>query len=458
MNTPPVTRRFFLKQGALAFATLGAGALLGPDFLRSSVLAAETTKSVGGRRVLVCLFQRGAADGLSMVVPYADPDYYKLRNEIALAAPSQKAGSAGVLDLDGRFGLHPALRPLHELYGAGELAVLHACGNPGSTRSHFEAQDLMESGTATDRKLATGWLNRLIGCCPEDAAHHSALRAVAMAGQMPRSLHGPEEALAIADLERFGVGAGGSGVAGAETGAGARPTTRRTEGSAGKSMGMEAARSFEEIYETAAGDALHGAGRESFAAMDLLRKVDPRRYSPANGALYPNGGFGKSLRQVAQLIKAEVGLEIAFVEIGGWDTHANQGAANGVLANRLTELAAGLAALHRDLGAKMSDVLVLTMSEFGRTARQNGNRGTDHGHGTAFFALGGGVRGGRVLGDWPGLATERLFEGRDLAITTDYRDFFAEACVRHMGVAESELGKVFPGHVASAKKFRGYLG
>ncbi len=439
MNSPRVSRRFFVKSGALAFATLGVGALFGPDFLRSSVLAAETRKSSGGRRVLVCLFQRGAADGLSMVVPYGDPDYYKLRNEIALAAPSRKSGAAGVLDLDGRFGLHPALRPLHELYGAGELAVLHACGNPRATRSHFEAQDLMESGTADDRKLATGWLNRMIGCCPEDAAQHSALRAVAMTSQMPRSLHGAEEALAIADLERFGVGGGAAAARAMYPGA------------------MGAAKSFEDIYESAAGDALHGAGRDGFAAMELLKKVDPRRYSPARGATYPNGGFGKSLRQVAQLIKSDVGLEIAFVEMGGWDTHANQGAANGVLATRLTELAGGLAALHKDLGEKMSDVLVLTMSEFGRTARQNGNRGTDHGHGTSFFALGGGVRGGRVLGDWPGLAADKLFEQRDLAITTDYRDFFAEACVRHMGVAEGELAKVFPGHEASAKKFRGYL-
>jgi uncharacterized protein (DUF1501 family) len=445
MNSPQISRRFFVKQGALAFAAIGAGALFGPDFLRSSVLAAETRKSGGGRRVLVCLFQRGAADGLSMVVPYGDKDYYALRSDIALAAPSQKAGAAGVLDLDGRFGLHPALKPLHALYGAGELAVLHACGNPQATRSHFEAQDLMESGAGSDKNLATGWLNRLIGCCPEDAEHHSALRAVAMAGQMPRALQGREEALAIADLERFGVKGGG--------GTAAMPSM-----GGGMSGGGGAAKGFEDIYESAVGDALHGAGREGFAAMDLLKKVDPKRYTPANGAAYPNGNFGKSLRQVAQLIKAEVGLEIAFVEIGGWDTHANQGAANGALANRLTELANGLGALHKDLGSKMSDVLVLTMSEFGRTARQNGNRGTDHGHGTAFFALGGGVRGGRVLGDWPGLATDKLFEGRDLAITTDYRDFFAEACVRHMGVAESELGKVFPGHVASAKKFRGYLG
>jgi uncharacterized protein (DUF1501 family) len=447
MNSPHVSRRFFVKQGALAFAAIGAGALFGPDFLRSSVLAAETRKSGGGRRVLVCLFQRGAADGLSMVVPYGDADYYKLRSEIALAAPSQKAGAAGVLDLDGRFGLHPALAPLHGLYGAGELAVLHACGNPQATRSHFEAQDLMESGAGADKNLATGWLNRLVGCCPEDAAHASALRAVAMTGQLPRSLQGREEALAIADLERFGVkGGGGAAAADAMSGMGAM---------SGRSG---AAKGFEDIYENAVGDALHGAGRDGFAAMDLLRKVDPKRYAPANGAVYPNGAFGKSLRQVAQLIKAEVGLEIAFVEIGGWDTHANQGAANGALAQRLTELGNGLAALHKDMGEKMSDVLVLTMSEFGRTARQNGNRGTDHGHGTAFFALGGGVRGGRVLGDWPGLSTDKLFEGRDLAITTDYRDFFAEACVRHMGVAEAELAKVFPGHRATAAKFRGYLG
>lgn len=444
MNSPQISRRFFVKQGALAFAAIGAGALFGPDFLRSSVLAAETRKSGGGKRVLVCLFQRGAADGLSMVVPYGDKDYYALRSDIALAGPSQKAGAAGVLDLDGRFGLHPALKPLHALYGAGELAVLHACGNPQATRSHFEAQDLMESGAGSDKNLATGWLNRLIGCCPEDAEHHSALRAVAMAGQMPRALQGREEALAIADLERFGVKGGAA--------ASSMPSM------GGGMSGGGAAKGFEDIYESAVGDALHGAGREGFAAMDLLKKVDPKRYTPANGAAYPNGNFGKSLRQVAQLIKAEVGLEIAFVEIGGWDTHANQGAASGALANRLTELANGLGALHKDLGSRMSDVLVLTMSEFGRTARQNGNRGTDHGHGTAFFALGGGVRGGRVLGDWPGLSTDKLFEGRDLAITTDYRDFFAEACVRHMGVAESELGKVFPGHVATAKKFRGYLG
>ena len=445
MNSLPISRRFFVKQGALAFAAIGAGALLGPDFLRASVLAAEPRRAAGGRKILVCIFQRGAADGLSMVVPFGDPDYYRLRSEIALAAPTQTAGAAGVLDLGGGFGLHPALAPLHELYGAGELAVVHACGNPSGTRSHFEAQDLMELGTAREKNLPSGWLNRLITACPEDAAQHTALQAVALTGQLPRSLHGPEEAIAIADLARFGVGGGSA------------QSTRVADRMMGGAARMNVARGFAEIYENAVGDALHGAGQDGFAAIDLLKKIQPGSYQAAAGAKYPNGNFGRALRQVAQLIKAEVGLEIAFVESGGWDTHVNQGGATGALATRLTEFGGGLAALHRDLGEKMSDVLVLTMSEFGRTARQNGNRGTDHGSGTAFFALGGSVRGGQVLGEWPGLAPDRLFEGRDLTITTDYRDFFAEACVRHMGVAANALGAIFPQHAASPAKFRGYL-
>lgn len=448
---PPITRRFFLKRGALAFAALGAGAMLGPDFLRGSVLTADTRKSSGGRRVLICIFQRGAADGLSMVVPYGDPDYYRIRSDIALRAPLKGGAEGQVRDLNGFFGLHPALGALHPLYGAGELAIVHACGNPGATRSHFDAQDLMESGTDKNKNLVTGWLNRMIGCCPEDAARQvSAVRAMAMTGQLPRSLQGRNEALAVADLERFGL---------KETPAVA---SRRRDRDVGVMEGPSsrpgaAAKGFEDLYESPSGDAVHGAGRDGFAAMQLLSKVDPRRYSPANGATYPNGSFGRSLRQVAQLIKEDVGLEVAFVEIGGWDTHANQGAATGSLATRLTEMSNGLAALHKDLGSKMSEVLVLTMSEFGRTARQNGNRGTDHGHGTVFFALGGGVKGGSVLGDWPGLSEGKLFERRDLAITTDYRDFFAEACVRHMGVSTADLDKIFPGRVTDPKKFRGFM-
>ncbi|MCF7688419.1 MAG: DUF1501 domain-containing protein [Cephaloticoccus sp.] len=446
MNFPPISRRFFVKQGALAFAAIGAGALFGPAYLRASVLAAEPRRTAGGRRVLVCVFQRGAADGMSMVAPFGDPDYYRLRSDIALAAPTRKAGATGVLDLGAGFGLHPALGSLHELYGAGELAVVHACGNPLATRSHFEAQDMMELGTDRNKNLPSGWLNRLITACPEDAAHRTALSAVALTSQLPRSLYGPEEAIAIADIARFGVAGGAPEV---QSAGGAGMMGGGTRGNA--------ATSFAEIYENAVGDALHGAGQDGFAAIDLLRKVKPGNYRPAAGAKYPNGNFGRSMRQVAQLIKAEVGLEIAFVEIGGWDTHANQGNATGALAARLTEFGNGLAALHRDLGAKMSDVLILTMSEFGRTARQNGNRGTDHGHGTAFFALGGAVKGGKVLGAWPGLAPDKLYEGRDLAITTDYRNFFAEACVRHMEVRTGALANVFPKFSAQPDNFPGYL-
>jgi uncharacterized protein (DUF1501 family) len=428
MNNRAVTRRFFVKQGALAFAALGAGSFFGPGFLRSSVMAAENSTQSGGKKVLVCLFQRGAADGLSMVVPYGEKEYSLLRPAIGLGNPSSEGG---VLDLDGHFGMHPAMAPLHEFYGAGELAVVHACGNPEATRSHFEAQDLMESGTGQDKNLISGWLNRMIGVCPEDAAKRSALRALAMTNQLPRSLQGQEEALAVANFSSFGL----------------RGALAKNDGAGG----------FEKLYENVAGDVLHGAGRDGFEAMQLLRGLEQKKYQPQHGAEYPGSPLGRSLRQVAQLIKAGVGLEVAFVETGGWDTHVNQGAAGGSMANRLTDMADSLAALHRDLGARMSEVLVLTMSEFGRTVKENGSRGTDHGHGTAFLALGGGVRGGRVLGDWPGLAPDKLFEGRDLAITTDYRDFFAEACVRHMGVAELDLAQVFPGHQASISAFRGYL-
>jgi uncharacterized protein (DUF1501 family) len=352
MNPVPslsVSRRFFLKQGALAFASIGAGAMLGPAFLRASALQGEGGKSAGGRRVLVCVFQRGAVDGLSMVAPCGEAAYYRWRREIALAGPGGQRGGEGALDLDGFFGLHPAMADLHPLFGAGELAVVHACGNPGGNRSHFESQDLMEAGTASDRKLATGWLNRMIGTCPEDASRRSALRAVALASQLPRSLHGPEEALAVADLGRFGVGGGSGPAMGGMMG-----------GMMGGGMGG-AAGGFEQLYATAVGDALHGAGQDGFAAMELLRGLDPRRYRPAHGAEYPAAAFGRSLRQVAQLIKADVGLEVAFVEIGGWDTHVNQGAASGVLANRLNELSRGLAAFHRDLGPMITYVLVLTM-------------------------------------------------------------------------------------------------
>jgi uncharacterized protein (DUF1501 family) len=424
-------RRLFLKRGGIALAALGAGSAWNPGFLARAVLAAETGRSGTGRKVLVCIFQRGAADGLSMVVPHGDPFYYKHRLEIAIARPARSAGPDAALDLDGYFGLHPALDAFLPLYKSGELAVIHACGSPSSSRSHFDMQDFMESGVADDKGVQGGWLNRAMIEQPARPGKASPFRAVSMTPVLPRSLQGDAEALAVRDLATFGVrGAGG-------------PT------------GVAAG--FEGMYESAVGDVLHGAGKDSFEAISMLKKADPTQYAPAKGAQYPPGAFGHSMMQVAQLIKADLGLEIACVEMDGWDTHANQGAAGGQLAGRLHDFSRGIAAFRTDLGDRMNDVLVLTMSEFGRAVRQNGNRGTDHGHATAFFALGGSVRGGKVLGQWPTLVPEKLFEERDLAVTTDFRDVFAEVCLRHLGLAPDALGKVFPNHRIDAIRFRDVL-
>jgi len=389
----------------------------GPRFLQQLVFAAEPTPS-GGRKILICLFQRGAVDGLSMVVPYGDKDYYAARSEIAIPQPTPKATAEGVLDLDGFFGFHPDMAALLPVYKTGHLALIQACGSPSSTRSHFDAQDFMECGVANDKSIRSGWLNRTLLACPEDRAKLTSFQAVAMTTMLPRSLQGDHEALAIPDLKMFGV----------------RDTSE---------LGRGVTSGFEGMYEGAVDRVLHGTGKEAFDAIAALNAADPTKYSPQNGAQYPTSAFGRSLMQIAQMIKANLGIEVAFAEIGGWDTHVNQGGAAGQLANRFTEFSKGLAALYHDLGDRMADVVILTMSEFGRTVRQNGNRGTDHGHATCFMVMGGPVRGGKVYGKWPGLAREQLYEGRDLALTTDYRDVFAEIAQKHLGARN--LQKIFPG-------------
>jgi len=425
-----LSRRLFLKKGAIALASAGTMPLWGPLFLRGTVFGAEAVRAENGRKTLICIFQRGAVDGLSMVVPFGDRNYYDYRKEIAIAPPGTASGAEGCLDLDGYFGLHPALAPFLPLYKAGHLAVVHACGSPNATRSHFDAQDFMESGVAGDKTVQTGWLNRTLLQCPEDRA--SPFRAVAMSPVIPRTLQGDQEVLAIPDLRHFGIAGGAEILQGAST-----------------------ANGFEGMYESAVGDVLHGAGKESFEAIAMLKGIDATHYTPANGASYPPGPFGRSLMQIAQLIKANVGLEAAFAEPDGWDTHANQGGASGQLAGRLGDFSAAIAALYQDLGDRMEDVVILTMSEFGRAARQNGNHGTDHGHATCFFALGGTIRGGRVLGSWPGLAPEQLYENRDLALTTDFRDIFAEIAQKHLGARK--LAGIFPNHPIDPAGYRGLI-
>jgi uncharacterized protein (DUF1501 family) len=419
------TRRSFMRDGALAL--LGFGAV--PRFLVRTAYAE-------GRRerpqVVVAVFQRGAVDGLSMVVPHADAEYYHARRSIAIARPAPGNPDTAI-DLDGRFAFHPALRPLEALWNARRLAVVHACGSPDATRSHFDAQDYMESGTPGVKSTPDGWLARGLGAVPAGTA--SPFRAVSLGPLLPRCLRGEVGALAMSSLADFDVKSDAVPAAGGA---------------------VSARRGFEAMYEQGVRDMLYGTGRETFEAVKILKAAAPRRLEPANGALYPRGPFGDSLRQIAQLIKADVGLEVAFADIGGWDTHAGQGNERGQLARRFTEFGEALAAFDRDMGHRMEDVVVLSMSEFGRTVRENGNRGTDHGHATAMLVLGGRVKGGRVYGTWPGLQREQLYQDRDLAITTDFRHLFAEVAVRHLGVPVR--APLFPGFPVDPARYPGVLG
>ena len=419
-----MNRRYFMKSSGLALASLGV-VVNAPSFL-----ARTLTQTKGKRKLLVAIFQRGAMDGLNAVVPYSEQAYYSLRPTIAIPRPQSGEANAA-LDLDGQFGLHPALAPFKPLYDAGQLAIVHAVGSPDTTRSHFDAQDYMEAGTPGVKSTTDGWLNRYLQSKPAAKdTKASPFRAVAMGANMPRTMQGKAPALAINNLNDFGIRVGNGDAKAVQGG-------------------------FEAMYEQAASDALRGTGRETFEAVKLLKQVNPSQYQPAAGAMYPRGQYGDRLKQVAQLVKSDIGLEVAFADIGGWDTHVNEGAAQGQLAARLTEFGQGLAALYADLKDRADEVVILTMTEFGRTAKENGNRGTDHGHASVMFAFGGNVKGGKVYGKWPGLGAGQLYEGRDLAVTTDFRDVFAEVAKAHLGAAN--LNTIFPGYQVNPANFKGLL-
>lgn len=414
-------RRVFMKSGALSLVTLG----LSPSFLRRTAFAGDlvggaAAKGAARGKTLICLFQRGAADALNVVVPHGEAAYYRLRPNIAIPRPTMATGPVGALDLDGFFGLHPALSPLKPLWDQGILAPVHAVGSPSATRSHFDAQDYMETGTPDLKGTRDGWLNRYLavkGTCEAGCAHDakpSPFRAVAMTQQTPRMLDGPAPTIAMNSLDEFSVRASGP-----------------------------AADRLEALYRTGSADVVHAAGGEMFEAVKILKAANPQKYQAQNGASYPTSQFGTRLKQIAQLIKSDVGLEVAFADVGGWDTHVNQGASTGQLAGRLGDFANSIAALVADIGDRMADVTIMTMSEFGRTVRQNGNGGTDHGHASALFVIGGDVKGKKVYGKWPGLEPEQLYEGRDLALTTDFRTVFAEVASKHLGATKMET--VFPG-------------
>ena len=410
------SRRYFLKSGGIAMVGLSTI----PAFLQRAVAATPAA----GKKQLVVIFQRGAADGLNIVVPFAERNYYSLRPTIAIPEPrpGRGAGDAAV-DLDGFFGLHPSLAPLEPLFHKNQLAIVHAAGSPDSTRSHFDAQDFMESGTPGLKATEDGWVNRAIETVPEENA--SPFRAVAMGPNLPRMLRGSAPAIALPDVKQFKVMSQSPAVQGG----------------------------FEALYAQTVDQALHGTGSETFEAIDLLRKADPGQYPPEHGAEYPKSRLGQSLQQVGQLLKAKIGVEVLFVDCGGWDNHVNEGGAQGQLSNLLRDLGQTLAAFHQDLGDRMENIVVVTMSEFGRTAKENGNRGTDHGHANCMFVMGGAVQGGRVYGKWPGLASQQLYEGRDLALTTDFRSVLGELLSRHSAV--KDLHAVFPGFDNDPRKFPG---
>jgi len=390
-----LTRRFFLRGSAMVMA--GAGSV--PFWLGRA--AAGTT---GRRKVLVAIFQRGAADGLNVVVPFGDKRYYELRPTIGIPAPGSNQGPQAAIDLDGHFGLHPQLQPLKALWDRGQLAIVEATGSPDPSRSHFDAQDYMESGTPGQK--SDGWLSRALAARPSEP---SPLRAIAMSSSLPKTLQGDCAAIAINNVDQFRAAANASIV--------------------------------ESMYAAAPDKQLAIAGKDAFAAMRTIESLSRANYQPSGGAQYQQGGqLGQSLRQIAQLIKADAGVEAAFAEVGGWDHHQNE---PGQLSNLLRQFGAALTAFATDMGDRMEDVVLVTMSEFGRTARENGNNGTDHGHGDVMFVLGGPVAGGKVYGKWPGLEQEQLYEGRDLAVTTDFRQVLGELVSGHLG--STNLAQVFPG-------------
>lgn len=413
------TRRRFLRSAGMTIGLLGTA----PAWLRRA--AAEGNPR---RKILISVFQRGAADGLNIVVPFFEKRYYQIRPSIAIAppqgvtVPAAPATASGIvvssgpvfingnnssIDLDGRFALHPQLQPLKPLWDGGQVAIVHAAGSPDSSRSHFDAQDFMESGMASTR-TDDGWLDRAL-----PVSGGSALRAVALGTQVPRTLRGGCAAVAVDDLSKFQI------------------------------PNQDAAAIFEGMYASSSDSGLKTQGRGTFEAVRMIDAVLKQPYQPAGGAQYV-GEFGRKLRQLAQLIKADVGVEVAFADMNGWDHHANE---NSQMPNLLNELASSLAAFSRDMGSRMADIVLVTMSEFGRTAAESGNQGTDHGHGGVMMVLGGPVNGGKVYGQWPGLEPEQLFEGRDLAVTTDFRNVLGELVRDHLG---GNPAAAFPGFSTGA--------
>ena len=345
-----VDRRAFMKSGAMALFAAGLGGV--PSFIARAADSRKILAPYKKNKVLVCIFQRGAMDGLMAVSPYTDPQLKILRPTLYMS-PDESEGK--MIDLDGRFGLHPSLQAFSPFFTEGRMAIVHGVGSPNNTRSHFDAQDYMESGTPFSKSTSSGWLNRAVGLLGHDAAT-TPFRAVSITSALPRSMYGDNESLAINNLQEFAIQMRGNPLA-----------------------SNLASKSFEQLYDQTTSDILNKTGKESFDAMKMLDVNNLKKYQPAPGVVYPNTAIGGSLKQIATLIKMDVGMEVAFAESGGWDTHFNQGSANGALARNLKDFSDSIAVFWKDLEAYQDDVTIMTMTEFGRTAHQNGTGGTDNG-------------------------------------------------------------------------------
>jgi uncharacterized protein (DUF1501 family) len=413
-----LSRRNFLKSAGFT-GVVGVSQALFPAWMPRLVFSPNGQQS-GDRDILVAIFQRGGMDGLNAVVPFGEGAlYYDRRPTIAIPEPG--SGDQAAIDLNGFFGLHPALRPLKDIYDSSALTVVHAAGSPHDTRSHFDAMEYMERGIPGDKTTSTGWISRHLQAAAWE--NGSPFRAVGIGSMMPSSFRGPVSTLTLRSIAEFHLG-------------GREDQLASIQSIISRMYRIDAPQS---LLESQAG--------KVFNTVDVMARLAAQEYVPANGAEYPESEFGYGMRQIAQLIKADLGLEIAAIDIGGWDTHEYQGGSEGTMAGLLDDLARGLAAFYTDLRDYMQRVTVVSMSEFGRRVTENASEGTDHGHGNAMFIMGGGATG-QVYADWRGLADSALNQG-DLDVTTDYRDVLAEILTKRVG--STALDQIFPGYAPNIR-------
>ncbi len=409
------SRRAFIKSGAVAIFGIGLGGI--PAFVAKAAAYYKVEQLYKKKKILICIFQRGAMDGLMAVTPFND-EYLKAARPNIFMSPIAKGSETPLIDLDGRFGLHPSFAAFEMLFKNKQLSIVHGIGSPNNSRSHFDAQDYMETGTPFFKSTPTGWLNRAIGMMGHEA---TPFRAVSITPSTPRSFYGLNPTISVTNLNDFSL----------------RSTKNKIDVNT-------TAKSFEDLYDQTTNGLFHEAGKETFEAVNILSGIDVKKYVPANGAEYPKTNLGNAMKQLAQLIKADVGLEIGFAESTGWDTHFNQGTEKGPFARNAADLANSIAAFWIDLGSfYQDDVTIMTMTEFGRTVKQNGTGGTDHGRASCNFIIGNNINGGTVFGDVKPLSIENLEDGRDLAVTTDFRAVFSEIATKHLKLKNDE--NLFPG-------------